>query len=955
MENDQITQKQLGLYELIRVIGRGGMGEVLLAHDPICDRQLAIKRIRPDLKRHLPLKNRFLREAKITSQLTHPGIISIYTIHQEEDEIYYTMPYIEGETLKQLLKNCQQRQKKAQFEGTIPALLPIFKSVCQTISYAHSKGILHRDIKPENILVGTFGEVIVFDWGLAQIISEPPLEMDEVEEESAVSDLTSPGKLVGTVAFMAPERALGEPATVQTDIYSLGVILYQILTLHLPFSRTSIKEFRKSYKHEKLPDPEELAPYRDVPPRLSRIVKKCLEPDPKKRYQTTEALIHDLMSHMEGRSEWFESARLNPAKKEPWEFQENVLVSKHIAITRSTESAEWVSVMVSRLSFSENTRLQTRIQIGETGSGIGFLLGVPEAGERDNPLEGFCLWIGSELMPGAHLFRNTVQVMHLPELYLKRNRWHTLMIEKIDNNIHFTLDDMHRLTYLSYLPLFGAHVGILARDADFEMDEIVVSVASQNLQVSCLSVPDALLTSKDYKRALAEYRRIGYSFPGHAEGREALFRAGITLLEQAKNARKEKQSEEFYALALEEFGKLHNTPGAPLEYLGKALVYQSLRDYAEEIKCLELGLRRYYRHPLVSAIKEQIVYRMHEAAQTNRRAAYQLILIALRLLPEVVQSSDFRRLFKHLTKNWETLPFIESPVDPSQLGTDKINELRFATPLSFWLAAPYILLEVFQETMKLKPLDCAALGDILYCLFELGSYGLAHKLMIEVESQKATLSPPEVIEIREMFQLLEPLYICHTQSLDAATDYFFALKREEIGVREFRTIGYLLQYALRTDQEEKVHFIADNITGRLLSREERIFLDGCRIWAYLKESFWNAAGAIFDNYPLEMLNLEGTLLHPLYGCYLYATEGEELAQIHFAGVIDTPFPRSWALLGHELTNKITDSPAWYSTSFLWERRRLYQQLTLYYHCCQNPELEAYYRYLEREEYIYVPE
>lgn len=950
MEKNSIGQT-IGRYECLKVIGKGGMGEILLAHDPLCERQIAIKRIRPDLQKHEAMKNRFFREAKITAQLTHPGIISIYSIHEEKEELYYTMPYVEGKTLRQMLKDALQNK----IDGSIPSLLPIFKSICQTVSYAHSKGILHRDLKPENILVGTFGEVIVLDWGLAQMISEPPQEMAEIETTESEPHLTKPGKLVGTVAYMAPERALGEQATVQTDIYALGVMLYQILTLHLPFNRPSIKEFRKYYSQEKLLDPEEVAPYRDVPPRLSRLVKKCLEREPTKRYQSMEELIGDLMGHMEGRSEWFESERLNIEKKKDWEFQENVMISKHIAITRAAEAAEWVSIMVSKAAFAENTRLQTKINIGEKGAGIGFLLSVPEAPERDNPLEGYCLWLGSENMPGGLLFRNTVEVMHLPELSLKRNQLHTITIEKIDHNIHFTLDGVHCLTYLSYLPLFGTHIGILARDADFQMDEIAVSIGSQNITVSCLSIPDAFLASKDYKRALLEYRRIGYAFPGHAEGREALFRAGITLLEQARTSRKAKQTEEYYTLALEEFAKLHNTPGAPLEYLGKALVYQSLRDHTEEIKCLELGLRRYYKHPLVSAIREQILYRMHEAAQSDRRSAYQLILIVLRLLPQVVESGDFRRLFKHLITHWESLSFLESPIDASLLGKEKISEIRFATPLAFWLGAPYILLEIYQGLIKLKSLDLAALGDIIYALFELGSYGLAHKLMEEASDLKKELGLEEGVELKELLALLEPLYLCHTQSLKTGIKHYFSLKKEDIGVREFRTLSYLLQYALRTDQEEEVHHLAETLTDRPLSREDRIQLDAFRIWAYLKEDNLKGAEQIFESYPLEMLNQEGTLLHPLFGCYLYATEGEEIAMIHLAGVIDTPFPRSWALLGHELTNKITDSPAWYSTSFLWERRHLYQQLALFYHSSQNPELEAYYRHLEREEYIYVAE
>ncbi|MCH9703509.1 MAG: serine/threonine protein kinase, partial [Chlamydiae bacterium] len=116
---------------------------------------------------------------------------------------------------------------------------------------------------------------------------------------------------------------------------------------------------------------------------------------------------------------------------------------------------------------------------------------------------------------------------------------------------------------------------------------------------------------------------------------------------------------------------------------------------------------------------------------------------------------------------------------------------------------------------------------------------------------------------------------------------------------------------------------------------------------------WADAGEIFDRYSLEMLAQESTPLYPLYGCYLQITEGEEMAQVFFQGVIDTPFPRSWALLGHQLTNNILDNPSWFSTSFLWERRQLYAQLTLYYTCAENPELESYYRKLEREEYIYV--
>lgn len=912
MSDDAVTQK-IGRYELKELIARGGMGEVHLAYDPVCDRQVALKRIRSDLKNHDVLRSRFLKEAKLTAGLTHPGIISIFSL--EED--FYTMPYVEGKTLKQMLRE----------SPSIPALLPIFRSLCETVAYTHSRGILHRDLKPENILVGTFGEVIILDWGLAQLISEKEEIGIDIEESG---EFTHPGKIVGSLAFMSPERALGESATVSSDLYALGVILYQILTLQLPFRRKTLKEYRKAHAEESLHDPQELAPYRDVPPALSRIVRRCLERDPKRRYPTVDVLLHDLKAHLEGRSEWFEAGRLSLDRKRDWAFHEHVMISKHIAITRSTEAADWVSVMLSKAPFAQKCRLHTRVRLGSQGHGIGFLLCVPEAAERESPLEGYCLWIGSEEDPFTQLFRNTVEVLHVPDLCLKRGEWHDIVIERIDNNIYCSVDGVRRLTYLSFLPIVGTHVGLLTRDANFDMEEIRVSVGSQDLQVSCLAIPDAFLASKDYKRALAEYRRIGYSFPGYAEGREALFRGGITLLEQARSSRSEQKSKSTFSLALDEFAQLHNTPGAPLEYLGKALVYQALRDHEEEIKCLELALRRYQSHPLVGVIKEQILYRMHESAQTDRRSTYQLILIVLRHLPEVVTAADTRRLFKHLVTHWETLPFFEGVIEPAAIGAEEPMRIQFAITLAFWLAAPYMLLEMLPEA---KQHDAFVADNLIYALYELGSHGLAETLLKEPRG-------------------FEPLILCHRKGIGPAID---ALSFDEIDTRAFRNLYYLCQYALRTDQEERVHEIAAHLEEIPLSREERIMIDGMRIWAHLKEENWFEAERIFETYPLELLNQESTILHPLFGCYLRATEGEEIALIHFAGVLDTPFPRSWALLGHELTNKITESPAWYNTSFMWERRQLYRGLTLYYQCAEDPDLEHYYRSREREEYIYVTE
>ena len=663
-------QFSVGPYQILSSIGKGGMGEVLLAYDPVCGRRIALKRIRTDLMEHRQMHNRFLKEARITSQLTHPAIIPIYAIHEEEKLVYYTMPFVEGQTLKQILKTARKQEKKVgkgeqmPAQASIPSLVRIFLSICQAIAYSHSKNVLHRDIKPENIIVGTYGEVLILDWGLAKMMrneggvpteEETLVSVEESIESHPQHQLTHIGKVVGTVAYMAPERALGNPATFQTDIYSLGVILYQILTLRYPFQRGTLTEFRKNVQHEVLYDPIEVAPYRDVPPMLSSITLKCLTVTLEERYKSVQELIHDLENYIEGRSEWFQIAELDISRKTDWEFQENVLIAEHIAITRGTEVSDWVSLMISKESFPENTKIEAKVQIGEKGHGIGFLLSVPEAVERVHLNDGYCLWIGSDLSPSTKLLRSTVEVVHASEISLQRHQWYDVRIEKIDHNIHFYLNDAIQFSYISHLPLVGTHIGLLSRDADFSISPLRLFVGSQNVTVNCLAVADAFLAHKDYATALSEYRRIGYSFPGRAEGREAMFRAGITLLEQAANNADKAKKEELFEDSLEEFGKLYKTPGAPLEYLGKALVYQTMHDHEEEIKCFELAYRRYPHHPLLHVLQEQILCRMHETSRQHRKATYQFMLLVVRHLPHMATSPNVAKMFDSLQKHWEPL------------------------------------------------------------------------------------------------------------------------------------------------------------------------------------------------------------------------------------------------------------------------------------------------------------
>jgi serine/threonine-protein kinase len=935
-------------YQLLENIGKGGMGEVFLAFDSVCGRRIALKKIRADLLEHPQIRHRFLKEAHITCQLTHPAIIPIYSIQAVQLSAYYTMPFVEGETLKQVIRKTRQQETKGEkldhLGGSIPALMRVFITICQAVAYAHSKGVLHRDLKPENIIIGKFGEVLILDWGLAKYINS---SLSDEEEDMAShptipipqnAEITRLGKVVGTVAYMAPERALGQPATIQTDIYALGVILYQLLTLKSPFKRGSLEDFRKKMAQEKWMDPVLAAPYRDVPRMLARVTEKCLSLEPQNRYHSAGELIHELENYLEGRSEWFHVSELDIKHKTDWEFQENVLIAEHVAITRVTEDAEWVNLMISRQSFTGNTRIETSIRLGDHGHGIGILLSIPEASERTYINDGYCLWLGADHHRSTKLLRSNVEVMSAPDIFLKRQQSIRLRIEKIDKSIHLYLDDVLQFSYIALLPLIGTHIGLLSRDADFEIEPLKVSVGSLNLTVNCLAVPDAFLSHRDFTQALSEYRRIAYSFPDRAEGREALFRAGLTFIEQSKG---ENDKTPLLDQALQEFEKLHDTPGAPLEYLGKALVYQTLNESEEEIKCFELAYRRYPKHPLLPILQEQILSRMHEVSRQQRMTTYQFILLTIRHFPSSAFDTHTRRLLSSLQKHWEPLPFIEEQL----LKAQPLSLRRLAIPLAFWLAKPYILGEIIDDLLKIEPFPVLEISNALVSLIELGAWKYAQQKLEQIHTHTSTLSEISWKDIEEMLA-------CHQHPLEEIFKNIFNPPFTKLDFSKTRTLLYVMDQALESRQPHLVHKAMQCLEHCELTFDARLRFNSRRIWALLLEKNWQQAREVIYAYPVELLNKESTPLHFLYGCWLQGTEGREMALIHFMGLLHVAYPRSWTLASHELMGDLLQH-GWFDKAFLWEKRELYRQLFLYYHCAGDEYQSHFFLQLYKQQFIDV--
>src|SRR5580700_11177439 len=272
-------------YRIIGQLGSGGMGVVYEAQDLDLGRRVALKFLPPQLSRDQNALERFMLEARSASALNHPNICTIYSVEKAGEQSFIAMELLEGETLDRRLAT-----------GPLPIdrLLDWSIQLADALDAAHAKGVLHRDIKPANIFVTQRGQVKVLDFGLAKL-TRPEMAMETIgatQDSPGTLHLTSPGSTVGTISYMSPEQARGEELDARADLFSLGVVIYQMATGRLPFSgATSAIVFHAILQLDPVPV-QQLNPA--LPPRLEEIVCKALEKDRDLRYQSAADLRGDL-------------------------------------------------------------------------------------------------------------------------------------------------------------------------------------------------------------------------------------------------------------------------------------------------------------------------------------------------------------------------------------------------------------------------------------------------------------------------------------------------------------------------------------------------------------------------------------------------------------------------------------------------------------------------------------
>src|SRR6266571_4072988 len=265
-------------YRIVRKLGAGGMGEVYLAEDTKLNRRVAIKLLQQDLIGDEDARKRLVQEAQAAASLDHPNICAIHEVGEAEGQCFIVMQFVEGEMLAE----------RVNAGLTLEQTLDIAIQIADALSEAHSRGIVHRDLKPQNIMISTSGRVKVLDFGLAKF-SRPDALLDS---QAGTMAMTAPGVLIGTIPYMSPEQLEGKPADSRSDIFSVGVILFEMVTGRHPFVGDTAATIAANILMRDPPNVFELAPH--TPLELQRIISKALAKSREARYQSAIELLLDL-------------------------------------------------------------------------------------------------------------------------------------------------------------------------------------------------------------------------------------------------------------------------------------------------------------------------------------------------------------------------------------------------------------------------------------------------------------------------------------------------------------------------------------------------------------------------------------------------------------------------------------------------------------------------------------
>lgn len=667
-------EEKLGPFILKEVIGQGGMGKVYKAYDPINQRTIALKVIKDTLLKNSKAKKRFLQEAFIQSNLSHPAIIPLHSLEDHSNCLAYSMPFIEGCTLKTVLLKLRQD----------PSLMPLHKRlnhfyrILEAVEYTHQMGFIHRDIKADNIFIGSHDEAYLFDWGLA--FKNDDSSYDEDFYEFDIEGLTKPGKIPGTLTHLAPERAHGVKGSFQTDIFSLGVVLYQLLTLKMPFYRKDLHHFKQVAGAEKYEKPSAINLKDDIDEALDLIIERALHNDPKKRYLQVKDFRHDLQKVLSGLPIWKEPLLLDIKNNSLWLFQDLLPLGSYLAL--SQKSLSWGLLSIPKIQLVDNYKLE----IGAIPSS-SFKIYLNLAKEKQGFSFDNSYILHIDPSKGISLNRAFALIKEKSVLF-SENKLINLSICKIENHFYVYLNDELIFDFISRVPSICPYIGLVIEDTNFDFSSIKLFKTSSSKQISCLKLGDTFALLENFSQARIEYEKILDSFQDHTEGVDALFRIGYSyILESRKN---KKRSKHCLNLAIQIFERFKHHKASPWEYWGKALCYEALKEKNEMIKCFELGFRKYPHHVFTTELEQELVVLFSQKSIKAKKEALMLAFVALKYLDD----TDFFHKYRSLIESLE-----DELKDIFILYTNHLNlKQKLLLALSFVLKQTQYLLEILEKS-----------------------------------------------------------------------------------------------------------------------------------------------------------------------------------------------------------------------------------------------------------------
>lgn len=555
-------------YEIIREIGKGGMGKVFLCRDNVIDRIVAIKIMNSkksgrDMEYAL---RRFNREALITARLQHPRIPPVFSIGKVKDgRPYFAMKLIEGQPLSEILVKLKNDEPNTKNKFTLHRLIEILINVCEAVQYAHSKKYIHRDLKPSNIFIGDYGEVYLIDWGLTKYIDEKEPdetkefnieENDEIEISSEPdSDLipaldesiTIDGEILGTPAYMSPEQinVHTEQIGVGADIYGLGAILYHILTLKHPFHGYQVKEILNRKKAGFLIDPYEMSPEMDIPPELSSICLQAMTNNVETRTNTVSEFREGLSFWLNGSTlfrqriynqlEFLRFTSIPQNTTDRWTIKNEFI--RTISKGKGQSALLYFQKPLSgELKIEFNLRVltnqNTNADLEMPRFGLIFKASEPDVMAKTSH---YAVFFAGNNNTKISLSKNETEIRTNDYIVLEFNKKYKIKLTLQNGEIRVAINDRTVLYYDDPNPLIGDYIGFIHRGQSVIYSKIRIKTKGLPLKTDTIDVPEALLSEECYVGARRRFLDIYRNHNNRYIGYWACYRAGVASWHINKN------------------------------------------------------------------------------------------------------------------------------------------------------------------------------------------------------------------------------------------------------------------------------------------------------------------------------------------------------------------------------------------------------------------------------------